>query len=378
MRNILKILLSVCALGVVSCAPKGVSMQDLQTLYLPRYASGFSICDAGGPNTLIRITNPWQGADGVEKSIFVCRDGAPAPDGFSGAVVRAPVRRVVCMSSSYVAMFDAVGCGSRVAGVSGAGFISTPSVREGIDSGRVADVGYGAGVDFELLTALEPDIVLIYGVADENRSLADKLGELGIPCGYMGDYTESSALGKAEWMVVAGELCDRRPLAESLLDKTAARYDSVREAAAAAVHRPKVILNAPYRDVWFMPGDKSYIVSMLRDAAGECLTSGSGDMSLPVAGEKAFAMLLEADVWLHPGQVSTLGELAAQNPQFMQVPAVESGRVFNNNLRSTPAGGSDFWESGAVRPDVVLQDLVRILHPELSDGIAPYYYRRVQ
>ena len=27
-------------------------------------------------------------------------------------------------------------------------------------------------------------------------------------------------------------------------------------------------------------------------------------------------------------------------------------------------GGSDFWESGIVHPDIVLRDLVTILHPE--------------
>jgi iron complex transport system substrate-binding protein len=40
---------------------------------------------------------------------------------------------------------------------------------------------------------------------------------------------------------------------------------------------------------------------------------------------------------------------------------VERGEVYNNNRRRSEGGGSDFWESAIVQPDVVLQDLVTIL-----------------
>ena len=46
-------------------------------------------------------------------------------------------------------------------------------------------------------------------------------------------------------------------------------------------------------------------------------------------------------------------------------------------------GGSDFWESGVVRPDRILQDLAYILHPELTplgaDGEDNlFYYKRLR
>ena len=42
------------------------------------------------------------------------------------------------------------------------------------------------------------------------------------------------------------------------------------------------------------------------------------------------------------------------------------------------AGGSDFWESGVLRPDRVLADLVHIFHPELSETDELYYYRQLE
>ena len=49
------------------------------------------------------------------------------------------------------------------------------------------------------------------------------------------------------------------------------------------------------------------------------------------------------------------------------MPAFSGARIFNNNKRATPGGGNDFWESGTVFPDLVLEDLIRVLHP----GVLP-------
>ena len=71
--------------------------------------------------------------------------------------------------------------------------------------------------------------------------------------------------------------------------------------------------------------------------------------------------------------MTTLTELKAQNPRFAHMAVVRGGKVYNNNRNRTAAGGSDFWESGVVRPDLILQDLVTILHPEIVTAELTYY-----
>ena len=69
--------------------------------------------------------------------------------------------------------------------------------------------------------------------------------------------------------------------------------------------------------------------------------------------------------------------LKAVNPKFADAKAVNEKTVYNNNLRLTPTGGNDYWESAVVRPDVVLRDLIHIFHPELvTDSL--YYYRHLE
>lgn len=216
------------------------------------------------------------------------------------------VERVVCLSSSYIAMFDALGKVENVVGVSGMDFISNEYVTA--HRNRIGDVGYDSNIDFEMMLAMRPDVVLLYGIAGEETRLTSKLGELGIPYMYMGDYVENSPLGKAEWIHVVAELTDRCEEADSLFGRITDDYEELAEKVRTHLSgqhgkMPQVMLNTPYRDIWFMPSAESYMVRLIRDAGGETYTPAEkGSASIPVDLEKAYLLASEADVWLNTGR----------------------------------------------------------------------------
>ena len=275
-------------------------------------------------------------------------------------------------------MFDALGEIKRVKGVSGINFITNNHIRN--PKSQVADVGYDANLDFERIVALHPDVVLMYGIAGENNLITSMLRELGIPYIYIGDYVEQSPLGKAEWLYIVAEIVDRHERADSLFGAVKSRYLSLAERVAAnTTSRPKVMLNTPYRDIWFLPPAGSYMSRFIDDAGGEAFAATfEGNISQPIDAERAYLLASQAEVWLNVGGVNSLAELKAQNPRFAEMPVVKGCRVYNNNRRRTEAGGSDFWESGIVRPDLILQDLVKILHPEIADKGDMVYYEQLK
>ena len=377
-----RIVAVLCALVFVACAGEPArSLEEFSTVvYEPSYATGFDISGAeGAASTLITVRNPWQGAEGVERRLFISREGERAPEGFDGQVVEGAVERVVCMSSTYVAMIDALDCTERVVGVSGIDFIYNARVREAASEGRVRDVGHDSDINFELLLTLQPDVVLLYGVAGENGTANAKLDELNIPYFYLGDYVEESPLAKAEWTVVVAEILGIRERGEELFAGIAERYNALREqVAASATERPTVMFNTPYRDTWYMPSSRSYAVRIVEDAGGQYVYDGNhGTASQPIDLEQAYVLTREADYWINVGQYATLEALRRDNPRFVGAKAVREGRVYSADRRKTAKGGSDFWESAVVNPDVVLSDLVAVLHPELNlvDEELTYYKR---
>ena len=123
-----------------------------------------------------------------------------------------------------------------------------------------------------------------------------------------------------------------------------------------------------------MPSDDSYMVQLVEDAGGAYIYSGKNPTggSKAISLEEAYMLVSDADIWLNVGQCSTLEELRRSAPHFATTPVVESGEVYNNNRRRTQAGGSDFWESAIVQPDVVLKDLATII----AGGDGELYYHQ--
>ena len=367
-------LLLLLTLALAGCRGKSSELADFNTpLYTPEYASGFDIQGANGrQSVLLTATNPWQGADSVAAQLFIARDGETAPEGFDGQVLEGDARRIVAMSSTHVAMLDAIGEVGRVVGVSGIDYISNSDIQARRD--RIGDVGYEGNIDYELLLSLDPDLVLLYGVNGAS-GMEPKLRELGIPFLYVGDYLEESPLGKAEWLVALSEIVGGRAKGEKVFAEIPVRYNALKQKVADTVlDAPSVMLNTPYGDSWFMPSAESYAVRLITDAGGDYIyKKNTGNVSTPIDMEEAYLLASAADMWLNVGAANTLGELKAACPKFSDTRCFRNGDVYNNNARTNTAGGNDYWESGVVNPDLVLRDLVKIFHPELVEEDFVYY-----
>lgn len=367
-------ILFLLALALAACQSKQSKIEDFnKTLYAPEYASGFDIKGAEGKeSTLITVNNPWQGADSVQTQLFIARNGESAPEEFTGQVLEGDAKRIVAMSSTHIAMLDAVDAAGNVVGVSGIDYISNENVQSRRDS--VGDVGFEGNINYELLLSLDPDIVLLYGVNGAS-AMEGKLKELGIPFMYVGDYLEESPLGKAEWLVALSEVIGQRSKGEEVFKEIPVRYNALKKKVAVnALDSPSVMLNTPYNDAWFMPSTKSYAVQLIQDAGGDFIyKKNTGNASQPVDMEEAYLLASQADMWLNLGMANTLDDVKAMVPKFTDIRCFRNGDVYNNNLRTNAAGGNDYYESAVVNPDIVLRDLIKIFHPELVEEDFVYY-----
>lgn len=348
----------ICGCGGVGVRGNGASLAK-DTLYNNKYSDRFEILGSGD-TVILKVKDPWQGASGKE---FEYR-------------ITEPLERVVCMSSSHVGFLEALEqAQSRVVGVSGLKFITNTGLK-------AIDVGYDNNVNYEVLVGLKPDMIFVYEVSGENSSTVQKMRQLGLNVMYVADYLESSPLGRAEWIVFFGALTGQMERAVELFLQVERSYLATRHSVDSllktGVQPPKVMLNSPYRDVWYAPGDRSYMVQLITHAGAHYLAKGEdSDVSRPMALEVVYNLMRQADIWLNPSSDSSLAQLNRHNPRFKNLEVVKQKMVYNNNLRSTENGGSDFWESGPVRPDIILKDMVKIFHPSIMIDHEFYYHRQL-
>ena len=376
-KSIISTITLLCLLFLASCVyNKKTSLEAFkQDVYTPEYATGFKILGAkNAQSTLIQVSNPWQGAKNVTMSYFISRNGELPPTGFTGPTIPAGAQRIVCMSSSYIAMLDAVGQVDRIVAVSGINYIANPYILAHKDS--IKDMG--PEMNYELLLGLKPDVVLLYGIGDAQTAVTDKLKELAVPYVYVGEYLEESPLGKAEWLVALSELTDSRDKGIDVFREIPKRYQALKDLTASVEQRPTVMFNTPWNDSWVMPSTQSYMVQLVTDAGADYIyKENTSNSSAPIGLETAYGLIQKADYWINVGTASTLDELKNMNPKFADAKSVRDKTVYNNNLRITATGGNDYWESAVVRPNVVLRDLIHIFHPELVSD-STYYYRHLE
>lgn len=331
--------------------------------------------------TRVTVAEPWQNSSGTKHVWYLLPHGAELPAGVSEAqAIRVPVRRIICMSTTHVAMMRALGADSLIAGISGSSLIYDSLVLDGIRTGRIKDVGYEGNLNRELIISLSPDLLMAYGVADPTAGSTARLAEAGVKVLYNADYLEEHPLARCEWIRLFGLLTGREEKADSIYNSVADAYRGLAERVAASVtSRPGVLLGAPWEDVWYVSPSNSYIGRLIADAGGDYIYGDmTGPNSVPLSVESVFRRAAEAEIWINPGTAETLPEITAADPRMASLPLFSKGNIWNNRRRITDTGGNDYWESAVVRPDLLLSDLVSVIHPELMPDYVQIYYMKLK
>ena len=344
------------------------------------YAGRFNIEKKDG-YTVLTIINPWQGAVDVNHIYYLVRRGDNIPAGVNtSSIIYVPVRKIICMSTTYLAMISALGEEESVKGISGGNLIFNESIKEKVKKGKVYDVGYEDNLNKELVIQIAPDLIMVYGVGSEAAGYLNKIKELGFTVLFNADYLETDPLGKAEWIKVFGALFCKEKQADDLFNSISNEYNDIKSMIREkGLNRPSVLLGLPWKDTWFISPGNSYISRLISDAGGIYLWQDkTSDISMPIGIENVYIKAMEADYWLNIGSVNRREEITSLDNRLGDLPVFRSGKMFNNNKRVSKNGGNDYWESGAFNPQIILKDISAILHPEIFPGYELFYYKKIK
>lgn len=337
-------------------------------LYRVEYRPGFAE---------ITVRAPWQPeGDGLRYRLRP--RGAAAPPAEKGVRdFEVPLRSVVTTSTTELPALVALGVADTWVGHSELDFVSSPVLRRRIEDGAVRETG--APADLETLIALHPDALFADFLSAPELERLALVERAGTGVFLVPSFLEKAPLGRAEWVVLLSLFFGREREAIAYFDEVERGYLALRDRVAAAeVPRPTVFTGGPYQNVWHVPGGRSFVARLLADAGAAYVFSGEPTAgALPFDLEKVFVEAHDADWWIYPSHWRSLREIAAVDSRLSRFEAWEKGQVIAADLRLLPSKANDFWEQGAARPDLVLEDLVAIFHPELVPEHQPHFHRRL-
>ena len=342
---------------------------------LTHHASLLTIVDRGS-YVSVELADPWKKGATLGRYALVHKDSA-IPEGIPAGVttIRVPVERAAVFSTVHANTLPELGAlPSLVAVADGSFFAPADTVSSLIASGKVSDVGSSMSPSIEKLVASRAEIALLSPMEGTASPISDRLPVKPV---YMADYMERSPIGRAEWILLLGELFGQRDRASGIFTGVIDSYsDLVFKKGSSAVKAPKVITELESSGVWYVPAGESYMARMLSDAGADypwASTKGAGSLSLDMA--QVLDRASDADVWLMRlyGHDASRASVLAANPLNEKFKAFRTGEVYSCNTADRP-----IFNDIAFHPEKVLADYVAIFHPDVMPGYELRYYKKMK
>ena len=247
------------------------------------------------------------------------------------------------------------------------------------DAEQPMDLGGDGGLDEEALVASGADVLTSYPFGDPMRGVNDRTGVKVMP---LREYEEEHPLARAEYIKVFGWLLGQGPAANVAFDQIALRYAAARDRGqqwAAASGRPVVFTGSEQGVLWTAPTFDGLVARLVEDAGGQYLLDRHTEeaMGLRRVGSniemelEQFAVLAaDADAW---GKVvyAPEGWYREDATAAMSWLSLEDKLLFHCNTAEV-----DYFGQAVLEPDVMLADLVSLLHDQPMEGSAPRYFHK--
>lgn len=245
--------------------------------------------------------------------------------------------------------------------------------------GPQLNLGGDAGLSEETLLASGADVLTSYPFGDPMEGVERRTG---IPVLAFAEYSESHALGRAEYIKLFGWLLGKPALADSLFDGIESRYqilvgEAKREANASGW--PSVFTGSESGGQWTAPTEDGLVAQMVADAGGEYAFNSQmaeryglrrAGTNYEVQLEQCALIAEECDAW---GRVVyakggwTMADVIGEAPWC----DFSSKLVFHCNTAEV-----DYFGDAILEPDRMLADLISVLHPGAAQPSALPYYQR--
>lgn len=377
-KPILIISLFISLLILVQCRKENFNRKQESNIKNEiTHAKGFEIENYDG-YSILKVVHPWPNS--IKKYIYVLKNrNGIVPDSLHKYItLKVPIKSIIVTSTTHIPSLEMLNEEAALVGFPNLNYISSEKVRALIDQKKIVDIGNNNSLNIEKIIELQPQLIVGYGIDNSNPSL-DNLQKNGIKVLLNGDWNEQTPLGKAEWIKFFGALFNKQKQATKLFKKIEKEYQKTAEIAKKATSTPTVLAGDMFEDKWYLPKGSSWGSILITEANAHYLWKESvGTGSLCLSFETVFEKGQNADFWITSGQFNNLNQMLQSNPHYDQFGAFKNKNVFSFASKKGKTGGVLYYELAPNRPDIVLKDMVKILHPELLLGYKPFFFEKLK
>jgi iron complex transport system substrate-binding protein len=328
-----------------------------------QYASGFQLYQDKGQSRIV-VFDPWQKGKVMAQFILVKGKAAKGQ-------IHVPLNEVAVFSATQLNALERLGVLDRVTGISEATYVKNKRVRSRLKQHKITELAAGGNYFVEKILA-HPPRAIFFSPYQSSQSLPVSLsGILAVP--YL-DFMESSPLGRAEWIKFTAAFFGKERKADSLFRDIEQQYAALKKRALKSQNRPTVFSDKYFNGQWYLPGGKSYVAQLFKDAGADYIWKKNPDKaSFPLDFETVFAKAQQADFWRIVGTFGSSASyqtLASENQLYTHFKAFQQHHILYCDPEATA-----YFEKSPLEPQFMLADFIKAFHPELLPDYKPHYYK---
>ena len=342
-----------------------------------QYAKGLEIYKYDN-YSVVKISNPWPDAE-KGFTYVLHKKGISVPDSLKNYTqIQVPIQSIVVTSTTHIPSLEMLGVENTLLGFPNTNYVSSEKTRALIDAKKVKEIGTNQSLNTEVLIDLAPDVIVGFSI-DNNNKTYHNLEKNGQKIIYNGDWTEQSPLGKAEWIKFFGALYGLEEKADVQFKTIEKEYTEALALAKKTKVKPTVFSGAIYQEKWYLPGGKSWASLFIKDANATYLWAENTETgSLSLSFETVLEKAENADFWIGPAQFTTFKEMTDDNPNYKFFKAYKNKNVYSFSTKKGKTGGVLYYELAPNRPDLILKDLIKIMHPEVLPDYELFFFEKLK
>ena len=340
-----------------------------------KYAVGFDMWQHEDYAEVV-VYNPWV-VDAIQQRYYLVRNNnIKIPQ--NGIRLKIPIESIAISSCTHTEFLDMIGCVENVIAMCSPNLIYNEVLYQRYINSKIRSIGDAFNVDFEGLLLASPTIYMVSSYNNQNDNM-ERIAKAGVNVVYNNEWTETTLLGRAEWVKFMAAFFDKSALADSLFAAIEHSYQQAIEVGRQATDKPSVMAGGNFKGTWYVPGGNAWMGRLFVDAGGEYYysTIDSSTTSIPLNFETVLKYFHNSDVWVN-APTATLHELAEMDSRHNLFKPMKESRVYSFNARIKERGANDFWESAVAHPDRIVTDMIWALHPDLQPNYTPYYIQKLQ
>ncbi len=317
----------------------------------------------------------------TEDVLVLVQEGAPPPEPVGelseASFITVPATTAAVNNDGTLAFLQALGRTSDVVAVGGSS-IYEDSLRHRVERGEIGKIGYNwhGEPNLEVLLVSKPDIALMTVDSPGNVKSLGRARALGAVVAPTFEWAETHYLGRAEWVKYVSLFFNAEAEANALFDKVEEQVARLKALVASEADQTSALWGYYSGNGRWMMHQNNLEARLLADAKAinpyanfEGNRRADGE---PISSEQLLTAGADVEHWI-------IGDIHASElppaSYMSQFNAWNTGKLYHNYKRTKwEHNAYDYYKTAVVRPDLVLADIISLLHPDVLPEHETVYF----